>query len=135
MAETSCVSKELSNRFIRSFGVWNQLCEMLWPQNFLSLQALNRFAYLVGISRVQTKYALQFKALVVHDYDFRQHLIIIDGKKEQGWRCVIKDGLNLDNTVTFVHGHSLVSISKENLAVHRYRNLDGTQKFSRKQLP
>ena len=106
------INRELSNRICHSFGVWNQLCEMLWPQTFLSLQALNRFAYLVGISRAQTKFALQFKALAVDDYDFRQNLIIIDGKKEQGWRCICKDGLNLENTVTFVHDYSLFSISK-----------------------
>ena len=50
------LSKVISDRFQVSFGVWNVLALLLSPAELLRLQALNKYAYDVNISRVQTKY-------------------------------------------------------------------------------
>ena len=45
------VSTSVYSRFEKSFGGWNMLAAMLHAEEFLRLQALNRFAYRVSISR------------------------------------------------------------------------------------
>ena len=46
------VSKEVAERMQASFGAWTVLALMLPTKQFLLLQALNRKAYTVTISRV-----------------------------------------------------------------------------------
>ena len=57
-------SKVVTNRFQVSFGVWNVLALLLPQAELLRLQALNKYAYDVNISRVQNKYLLPFRRLL-----------------------------------------------------------------------
>ena len=52
---------------IHSYGAFSELSQFLYPQEFLTLQSLNRFMYKVGISRVQKRWRL----MVVDHYFYR----------------------------------------------------------------
>ena len=58
-------STSVYSRLEKSFGAWNMLASMLDAEDFLRLQALNRFAYRVSISRAQPRWRLvNLRALV-----------------------------------------------------------------------
>ena len=57
MAETSSYLNR-GERFSRSFGAFTHLASLLEPVEFLQLQAVNRFLYDAGVSRVQMKWLL-----------------------------------------------------------------------------
>ena len=58
--------REASKRLLASYGTWTMMASMFLPIDFLRLQALNKYAYSVVISRVQTRWALlRLKPLTV----------------------------------------------------------------------
>ena len=59
------VSKEISNEFKHSYGVWTVMASFLQKKHFLSLQALNTYFYKVCIGRVQTRLAVSVPTFFV----------------------------------------------------------------------
>lgn len=53
-------SKELGKRIWSSFGAWDELLNLLEPQQCLELQAANKFCYNVAVSRVVVKISLRY---------------------------------------------------------------------------
>ena len=61
------LSRATSAQFYSSYGGWDVMASMLEPLEFLRLQALNRRAYTVNVSRVQARWKI-YRSLAVLSY-------------------------------------------------------------------
>ena len=63
------VTHETGKKMEESYGAWTEIFSFLMPQQILSLQALSRFMYRLGVSRCQETFHL-----VPHDFFYRQFI-------------------------------------------------------------
>ena len=79
------ISRQVSDRFMFSFGSWNMLETLLGNMEFLSLQALNRFTYKTSISRTQTRWFTKLGFAFTFSVNDR-HCVLYQDSLSQEWR-------------------------------------------------